>query len=141
SPFAKHSLLRPFTGATALGLILSTLSTVAQAQPAGASGAAEQADAAFKEAQRLHAAGNDEAACPKFAESKRLAPAIGVSLHLADCYARTGRSASAYREFKDAEKMARDKGDKRADIAAERAAALAPTLSHLTVEVPSDASS
>jgi hypothetical protein len=100
---------------------------------------AAQADAAFKEGQRLHAAGDDAAACPKFAESKRLSPAVGVTLHLADCYAKTGRTASAWNEFRQAEKMAREKGDKRADVAAERAAALSPNLSRLTVEVPADA--
>ncbi|MGH7435630.1 MAG: hypothetical protein ACRENE_08140, partial [Polyangiaceae bacterium] len=41
---------------------------------------------------------------------------------------------------KEAEKMARAKGDtKRADLAAQRAAALSPNLGRLTVEVPSDA--
>ncbi|MGH7439673.1 MAG: hypothetical protein ACRENE_28625, partial [Polyangiaceae bacterium] len=62
---------------------------------AQAADAAAQADVAFKEAQRLHAAGDDAAACPKYAESKHLAPEVGVTLHLADCYAKTGKTASA----------------------------------------------
>lgn len=128
---------RPRSSIAAISaLMVLAASPAARAQ---APDAVAQADAAFKEAQRLHAAGDDAAACPKFAESKRLAPAVGVTLHLADCYAKTGRSASAWREFGEAEKMAREKGDKRADLAAERAAALAPNLSRLTVAVPADA--
>lgn len=128
----------PRRAAVAAGVALIALST--RAARAQAPDPLARADAAFNEGQRLHAAGDDAAACPKFEESRRIAPAVGVSLHLADCYARTGRSASAWREFRDAEKMARDKGDaKRADLAAQRAAALAPNLSRLTVEVPSAA--
>jgi hypothetical protein len=88
-------------GLVAMGVLVSAASPrLARAQSADAS---TQADAAFKEAQRLHAAGDDASACPKYAESKRLAPEVGVTLHLADCYAKTGKSASAWNEFQEAE--------------------------------------
>jgi len=103
---------------------------VAQAQPGDA---AAQADAFFKQAMELRTAGNDAAACPKFLASQQLAPAIGVTLYLADCYERIGRNASAWREFREAEKLARARSDKRADVAAQRATALEPTLGRLTV--------
>ena len=98
-----------------------------------------QADAAFKEAMQLRSVGHEAAACPRFAESKRLAPAVGVTLYLADCYEKTGRNASAWREFRDAERMARERNDKRADVAGQRAAALEPKLNRLVISVPTDA--
>jgi hypothetical protein len=106
---------------------------VAHAQPMDN---ASQADAAFKEAMQLRSAGHDAEACPKFAESKRLAAGVGVTLYLADCYERTGRIASAWQEFRDGEKLARERGDKRADVAAARARALEPKLNRLTIETP-----
>jgi hypothetical protein len=132
---ASHRPAARILGTTSVALALSWAAAASAQTPE----AVAAADAAFKEASRLRAAGNDVAACPKFAESKALAPAVGVSLYLADCYAKTGRSASAWREFRDAEKMARERGDKRADLAAQRAASLAPNLNRLTVEVPADA--
>jgi serine/threonine-protein kinase len=123
-------------GGAALAVVLSS-SALAQAQTG--SDAAAQADAFFKEAMQLRSAGNDAAACPKFAASKELAPAVGVTLYLAECYQRTGRNASAWREFRDGERLARERNDKRADVAAQRAAALEPTLGRLTVEAPASA--
>jgi hypothetical protein len=100
---------------------------------------AAQADAAFKEAMQLRSGGHDAAACPKFAESQRLAPAVGVTLYLADCYEKTGRTASAWREFRSAERLARARNDKRADVAGQRAAALESNLYRLTVSPPEGA--
>jgi serine/threonine-protein kinase len=108
----------------------------ARAQPGDA---AAQADALFKEAMELRSAGNNAAACPKFLASKQLAPAVGVTLYLADCYERIGRNASAWREFREGEKLARARSDKRAEVAAQRAAALEPTLGRLTVSAPTPA--
>lgn len=108
----------------------------AHAQPADS---AAQADALFKQAMDLRSAGNDAAACPKFLASKELAPAVGVTLYLADCYQRIGRNASAWREFREGEKLARTRNDKRAEVAAQRAAALEPTLGRLTVSASASA--
>jgi hypothetical protein len=105
------------------------------AGPASAQ-APSPADQLFNEAMVLRGAGDYTAACPKFAASKQLAPAIGVTLYLAECYEHTGRTASAWREFREAEKLARAKGDKRADVAAGRAAALEPTLNRVTITAP-----
>src|SRR5580693_3553404 len=77
---------------------------VANAQPGND---AARADASFNEAMQLRSAGRDLEACPKFAESQRLAPGVGVTLYLADCYERTGRTASAWQEFRAGEKLAR----------------------------------
>jgi len=116
-------------GAAAMGAALSA-PTVAGAQPAQD---VTHADATFAEAMQLRSAGRDAEACAKFAESQRLAPAVGVTLYLADCYERTGRTASAWSEFRNAETVARDRNDPRAAVAAARAAALEPRLLRLTV--------
>src|SRR6516162_11727139 len=94
-----------------------------------------RADALFNAAKALTDAGNYADACAKFAESKRLAPGLGVTLYLADCYERIGRTASAWTEFRSAEGLARERNDKRAEVARGRAQALEPKLNRLTVVV------
>ncbi len=101
----------------------------------------EQADTLFKEARRLGDSGHPADACVKFAESLKLAPAVGVTLYLADCYERTGRAASAWTEFREAEKLARAKKDARAETAHTRARALEGKLRRLTIAVPLAAAS
>ncbi|HEX4448118.1 MAG TPA: hypothetical protein VH044_15320 [Polyangiaceae bacterium] len=96
---------------------------------------AARADASFKEGKRLLQRGNMAEACAHFAESKRLAPAIGVTLYLADCYQRLGKTASAWTEFHSAETLARAKGDNRADLARSRARALEAALETVTIRV------
>lgn len=95
-----------------------------------------RAEGLFKEATVLLEAGQVPEACPKFLESQQLAPGTGVTLYLADCYERIGRVASAWREFRRAERMASEKKDTRATIARTRAEALEPKLATLTVIVP-----
>lgn len=92
-----------------------------------------RADALFKDAKQLVSAGRYADACPKFSESLRLASGIGVTLHLADCYERTGRTASAWTEFREAERLAHEKSDKRAETAHARAEALEGKLRRLTI--------
>ena len=95
-----------------------------------------RADALFKTAKGQLAHGLAADACANFAESKRLAPGIGVTLYLADCYQRIGKTASAWTEFQSAEATARGHGDgKRADLARKRAEAIEPKLGHLTIRV------
>ena len=115
---------------------------VAHAQTEGSatpSNVLDRADALFKEAKQLRDAGRYPEACPLFAESQSLAPAIGVTLYLADCYQRTGRPASARAKFLEALKLAREKNDARADMALARARELEGKLSRMTVAVSSKA--
>jgi hypothetical protein len=93
-----------------------------------------RADTLFTAAKQLRDGGQVADACPMFAESKRLAPAVGVTLYLADCYERLGRTASAWDQFRDAERLAHERGDeKRALVAHGRAQALESKLNRLTV--------
>jgi hypothetical protein len=114
--------------ATALGA-----PSIAYAQPRNEDLA--RADSFFNAAKALLDSGQYVDACAKFAESKRLAPGLGVTLYLADCYERIGRTASAWSEFLSAEGLARERNDKRADVARGRAQALESKLERLTITV------
>jgi len=105
---------------------------VARAEPADVG----HAEALFNTAMKMMDARLYEEACPKFAESKHLSPGVGVTLHLADCYEKLGHKASALREFRDAEKMAIERHDKRADVAHTHATALEGQVNRLTIPPP-----
>ncbi len=111
---------------------------LAPASAAAASDADQaRAEALFTEGRRLLAASRFADACPKFAESQRLDPAIGTLLNLGDCYEKTGRTASAWAVFQGAAEEARRASDtRRGTVAAERAAALGARLVKLTIVVP-----
>jgi serine/threonine-protein kinase len=107
-------------------------SSFASADPAASP---TRADGLFTAAKQLRDAGDYEDACPKFAETAQLEPGVGVTLYLADCYQHTGRSANAWAEFRKAEQLARDRNDKRADVAKARADALEAKLTRMTIAV------
>jgi hypothetical protein len=75
-------------------------------------------------------------ACPKLEESQRIDPAIGTLLYLAECYEKTGRTASAWATFREAASAAQAQGEtERTRVAAARADRLQPSLSKLTLKV------
>jgi hypothetical protein len=136
SSYRRHSFTPPrwllSTSALALVALVSARST-AQTSPDE-----QRADTLFNTAKQLQASGQLADACDLFAQSKRLAPGVGVALHLADCYERMGRTASAWQEFYAVERVARQRGDdKRADLARDRARALEPRLERLTLTASS----
>lgn len=115
-------------GVVALGL---TAPAVARAQTGGSDVAAQ---ALFDEGRKLMGEKNYAAACPKLAESQRMAPSGGTLLNLAECYEKNGQTASAWAAWKDAAGRANAAG--KADVekrASDRAAALEPQLSKLTI--------
>ena len=94
------------------------------------------AEVLFQEARRLMDAGKYALACPKFAASQKLSPAVGTLLNLADCYQQNGQTASAWVRFVDAQAAARRANrPEREKVARDRAAALEPKLSRLNVSV------
>jgi len=98
------------------------------------------AETLFVEGRRLMAEGRAEEACAKFAESQRLDPGIGTLLNLARCYARTGRTASAWAAYRAAAGQARATGQTEREAAARAEAdRLEPELARLTVTLTAEA--
>lgn len=92
------------------------------------------AEALFNQGRDLMTAGKYIEACPKFEASQQLDPGLGTMLNLAECYEKTGRTASAWAEYREAIPLARAAGSKaRLDLATERAQALQERLSTLTI--------
>ena len=96
------------------------------------------AQALFDRAVALMEQGSFEQACSKLAEVVRLEPrGVGAQLKLAECHEGAGRLASAWTLYVVVESEAARRGQKhRSDWAKQRAAALKPRLSTLTIRVP-----
>lgn len=95
------------------------------------------ADMLFVQARKLAEAGKFVEACPKLEESLRLDSGIGTMLYLAECWEKTGKTASAWAQFREAESSAAKSGDPRAKVARDRAEKLLPLLSDLNIRVSS----
>ena len=98
-----------------------------------------RAQALFDEGKTLIDAENFAAACPKLAESKELAPGIGVTLYLANCEDNVGRRASALAHYREAETMAHAKGDARESIAHDYVTKLEAETARIHIHLPSTA--
>ena len=93
----------------------------------------------FREGKKLLAEKQYELACPKFAESARLAPSSGVELALGLCYEGEGKTASAWAAYSAVPALARrDARRDREEAATARMAALEPKLARVTFDVPAE---
>lgn len=127
--FASHPRLQ-----TLAALVLLFGSKSAHAEPTSTQRAT--AEALFQQATALMEEKHYAEACEKFAGSQELDPALGTMLYLADCYDRSGRSASAWALFREAAEASERAGQlDRARIATERAAGLEQRLSKLELRV------
>ena len=120
-------------------VLLGSLASVAAAGSARAQGASDAASAQtlFDQGRALMTAGNFAEACPKLAASQHLDPGAGTLMNLAACYEKNGQTASAWATYLDAVPASRSSGHADWEAhAKERAAALEPTLSRLTITVP-----
>lgn len=116
-------------------LVSSVPITAAAQHPPDVAGA----ETLFEQGRALMAKGNLEAACGKFAESQRLAPAAGTALNLANCYDKQGKTASAWGMYREAISLSVTSGQAvREQYARDRAAEIEPKLIKLVVNVGSD---
>lgn len=113
-------------------LTLCALACLLAAKGARADKAAAQQlfDSAIQDIE----AGHPEAACPKFAASQAADPKVTTLLNLGSCYESTGKLASAWASFREAEGMARRNNRPELETKARTSAdALAPRLHRLVI--------
>ncbi|WP_437667487.1 hypothetical protein [Sorangium sp. So ce1182] len=130
---------RSIARSVGLGLCAALISGAlpAQAEPSAAEKAA--AEALFDGALDLMKQGRNAEACPRLEQSYRIDPGIGTLLYLAECYEKTGRTASAWATFRQAMSESRAAGQaERSRKAQARAARLEPLLSKLNVSVAAE---
>src|SRR5262249_34298098 len=98
------------------------------------------AEKLFSEARQLLDASKYAEACQKLADSHQLDPAIGTLLNLAQCYAKIGKTATAWATYREAAGAARASGQAEREMKAARAAqALEPDLAKCNITVPEGA--
>jgi hypothetical protein len=113
-------------------VVVALLGGVAQGQPS--SDQMAQAQAIFDEGIRLFNVGRFEEACPKFEASLALVAGIGTRGKLAECYEELGKTASAWRLYREVARLSRRTNDTlRERVASERVRALEPRLGRLTI--------
>lgn len=120
--------------ASARALLLLLVSLFLAAPEASADVAL--AEALFQEGRRLMDEGKHEAACVKLEESLRIDRGTGTLWHLARCYEKTKRLASAWAKFHEvAQQARRQKEPLRVEAALSAARALRGKLARLAVVV------
>jgi hypothetical protein len=116
--------------------LVGVMASASTAYAQGTSSDAVAAQALFDEGRKLMDQRRWSEACPKLAESERLAPSGGTLLNLGECYEHTGQTASAWVAWKDAAARANAAGkhdvEKRALA---RAGALEGSLARLSIAV------
>lgn len=116
--------------------VLSALALVTAASGAVAQEADSPAKALFKQGRALSIEGDHLAACNKFEQSLALEAGVGTQFNLADCWEHLGRYASAQAMFLKAAAEAKASGQAdREQVLRDRAAALAPLINKLVIEV------
>jgi hypothetical protein len=95
----------------------------------------EKAVGAFEEGRRLLEAGNCDAGIHKLLESLGHEPSIGARVSLADCY-EPSEPLAAWKQLKEAARLALRNHDERLSIIERRASALEPRLAMIRVVLP-----
>jgi serine/threonine-protein kinase len=119
--------------AAALAAAVTVLAPPARAQSAADKAAAE---ALFDQGRAAMQEGDFGKACGLLERSQHIESAVGTLLYLAECYEKSGRTASAwatFREAADAADAAREPD--RAKTGRKRAERLEPLLSRLTIQI------
>ncbi|AUX48718.1 hypothetical protein SOCE26_102590 [Sorangium cellulosum] len=122
-----------------LGLCAAWLAGAVPARADATAAEKAAAEALFDGALDLMKQGRHAEACPRLEQSQRIDPGIGTLLYLAECYEKTGRTASAWATFRQAMSESRAAGQtERARKAQARATQLEPSLPKLKVEVAAE---
>lgn len=126
----------------AAGVLAALLAPAPRVLADGGAATMALAEGLYQEGIALKNQGKLDQACPKLAESHRLDPGSGTALHLADCYERQGRTASAWSMFAEAQVLSQRMGNRpREEEATRRMRQLEPMLSKLFLQpASSDAS-
>jgi hypothetical protein len=128
-----RALLAPAT----FGFVVVVAATVFAGDARAQTSDEALAESLFQDGKRLMDAGQLAEACPKLAESHRLAPAGGTALAVGMCFEKAGKTASAWAAFTDALSIAnRDKRTDRAHFATARLGDLDLKLARVSVTVP-----
>jgi hypothetical protein len=129
---------------------LVALALVLAAGGARAQSNSEAAQRAFEAGMKLMEAHRYEEACIKLEESQRIEPGMGTQFRLAECYERTARIASAWRNYDAVATAARaaslattnpaekENLQKREAYSRSRADALLALVARATIQVPAD---
>jgi hypothetical protein len=119
-----------------LGLVLFYSMGSVASEPAASAPDRVTSQVLFERGRALFIERNYAEACPLLEESHRLAPGIGVLLHLGACLEKSGKTASAWAAFQEAADRARAEGDaEREGVARTRANELRSKLAYLTLRV------
>jgi serine/threonine-protein kinase len=123
--------------ALAFSLLLALVASPGGLSAQSASEQKAAAEALFDRGLSLMREGKLAQACEQLEASQAIERGIGTMLYLAECYEKLGRTASAWALFREASSAAEASGQRdRAATGAQRAQALQPQLSTLTVDVP-----
>jgi serine/threonine-protein kinase len=116
-------------------LVLATFVT-SIAPPLFAQNDKAAAEVLLTQALDLEKQGKTADACAKLEASLKLYPSVNTEYHLADCYEKLGKTATAWIDFQEVADKAKAAGETaKATKAAERAAAIASKVSHITIVV------
>lgn len=121
----------------AAAIALPTVAPVALAEPSMAD--KSESHALFERAMVEYKKSAYKDALKLFLASQDLDPGVGTLLYIGECYKQLGKPASAWGAFKEAASLAQKLGDKRGDVAKEKAAEVEGQMSYLRIDVPESA--
>ncbi len=99
------------------------------------------AEELFRDGRALIASHRYREACEKLTASQKLDPAVGTLVSLGECNTGLGRSASAWLAYRSAIALATERNDPRRAGVEERAAAVEPQISRLTIRLSAETES
>jgi len=119
-----------------LGLCACALIGAERAHAQGHAADKAAAEALFDRGLALMREGKIQEACERLEQSQAIERGIGTMLYLAECYEKTGKTASAWALFREAASWAQAAGQPdRAEAGKRRAERLEKGLSRLTIQV------